>query len=332
MTNAARPAAKPKARPRAKRVYAASRFAAGNRKKPPARGGGSAVAKTGAQARFPFKMVSSDIPRNVSIFTALDVHAWNPFDERIASFNSGCLPMPFSMGTATYVRSASELYRPTGTGSETDFIVMMYTASSAKCWYFYHNGTCNEMRHAVLDATPPLMCRPGRVGLKLMNIGKATDICGLVSVYQSTDPVALEMTTSSSGQITTETITLLKQLMTDSGKVTKYTGADFVNGKEFWLKPASSQQYLEWQQYRNLNDTPVSESLVLGFGLQRCPCSVCVIGLHDASTVQKYHIQSVTEDWCRFAAPSLGSSMAKAIPDAPIDEFARASRDTLATG
>jgi len=308
----------------AKRGTRTTRAAAATRAKPSAAANRTAVTK--APVRYVARRQDMPaIPR--SIFAMMDVHAWNPFDPRIYQHDGGRLATPNSMGNATWLRSSAELTRTTGTGQEIDFIVMMYTASDAKVFFYYANGTANQISHTLLQGDPPKLCRPGRVGLKLSNVTRAEDVCGLVSCYTSTEPLELSFTSSTSGQITPATVQGLNALMADSGKVVKLPAQEFVKGKEFWLTPASHQQYVEWQPFRSLAEVPNTETLVLGFGLQRCPMSVCVIGLHDSSASQRYHIHSVTEDWLRYSSPSLGAAMAEPQPSADMTEFARAARD-----
>ena len=297
------------AKPAPKRRGGFAKRDASNRKgayasstKPSAKRTSTAVVATRA-TRYP------KIPR--SIFSELKEQAFIPFCPAIQSWHAGTLPRPGSLGHNTYVRSGHEFYHQSGTTTETDFFVICWTPSSSKVWKFVNNGTCNEMRHQILDNSPPMQIAPGRCGVRLMNIGKTQDVGGLVSVYHSYDPLQLNLTASTSGQVTTATIASLKALMTDSAKVRKYTGAELTAGKEFFIRPASHVAYQEWHTYRDLSQSSVNEALALTLGLQSQGTSNVVIAIHDNAQAQNYQLQIISEDYCRYSGNTLGAAAAR---------------------
>lgn len=253
--------------------------------------------------------------------------AFNPFNPMIKNYHGGVLPIPNTLGHATYVRSAAEYAFNTGTTTQTDFLVLLQTPTSVASFIFTDNGICTEIPHELLNLNKPLSIRGARLGVELVNHTRADYISGFVSVYESHSPLNVNMT-GSNGAIDAASIGILKAMMADSGKVKKYTAAQIAaKPLHVFTKPSSHAMMLDWHPFADITQTANTERDAFTFGVQHQAMSTVVIALHDSSVVNNYRFHVVREDFCRYAAPSLGAQQAQALPGADPNAFNRAARD-----
>lgn len=240
--------------------------------------------------------------------------------------HSGPIPIPNSIGNFTYVRSAAEFTKSLGTGSTTDFLIVLWTPSSCRMFEFSSGGVCTEHKQSLIDNEKPAFIRPGRCGVKIMNVSKALDVGGYVSVYHNSNPLNLNLTTGT-GATDTATIDALNTLLSDKPSVRKYSAAELTKGKHWWLMPASAQQFPEWQVYQDINLGTVTEQLVINQGLIHQGTTTLVIGFHKTSTNQTYEVRCESEDFCRF----MGNTIAAAAQQAPPDSIMTDGFDAAAS-
>ena len=208
--------------------------------------------------------------------------------------------------------------------------MLMWTPSSCGAFFFYNNGTCNEIQSGILNTDKPHFIRPGRLGCRIMNGSRNDYVGGIVSVYESNMPLNLNFTTSSTGQVDAATITSLKDLMADSGRVRKMTGAQFASQpRDFWVRPASAQQFPEWQTYHDVNASTSDERQVLSFGLMHQGTSVVVLGFNDSSLANSYRAQILREDFCRYNGNTLGATVQRTPPSLHTSEGWAAAAQSL---
>lgn len=281
----------------------ATRSSGYNRKSTPSARSSTTVS-TGR--RYSKKNLRIRIPRN--IYSLMGAGAFDPFNPGNVRFHNGVLPVPNSLGNFTYVKSSAMLHHDTGTGTETDFLVLMWTPTSSAGWRFYNNGTCNEVKHALLDTDKPAYIRPARTGVRIMNTTRGDYRGGMVSVYESSMPLNLGFTTSPTGQIDSATVTSLKALLSDTSRTKKYSGQQLAEKPlSVCLKPASAQQFAEWQAYQDLSASTMDEKQALLMGLNHQGTSTVVIGFHDSSVANKYELQFQREDFCRFVGNTIAA-------------------------
>lgn len=258
----------------------------------------------------------------------MGAQAFNPFNHMNSKFHDGVLPVPNSLGNFTYVKSSAEFAFTTGTGTQTDFFVLMWTPSSCAGFYIADSGSCSELQSGMLNHDKPAFIRPGRLGMRVMNGSRQDYVGGFVSVYQSPMPLNLNFTTATNGSVDAATITSLKDIMSDSARVTKMTGKQFADQpREFWVRPASAQQFPEWQTYHDITSSAADERSVMSFGLMHQGTSVVVLGFHDGSLGNQYRVQVQREDFCRYHGNTLGATVQRTPPPLQSHEgFAAASQ------
>jgi hypothetical protein len=311
------PAAKSKPKPAvkagatAKRFNAKSKVAGTTGKKPPAKRGATAGAKSSTQSR-----ASSGYPTQIprSIYQSMSTQAFNPFNPWIKRWHNGVLPIPNSLGHYNYVHSFHELaLSPPLLPQNITYVILLWNASSAYAFQFKDNADCVERRMQILHVSKPAFVRPGRCGLRILNTTKADNVEGRVSVFETMQPLQLKHILDS-GSVDNQTLTNLGSLMANSATTRKYSAQECTRGVEAFLRPASHAAFPEWHAYQNLDDAGVNERGILTLGAMSQACSVVVVGFHGCETQQTYHIEVKAETFCRYAADSIMSTQVVAPP------------------